>query len=1204
MTHHYKLKRSSLWAGVLGVMVLLFSGFTVTQTVQAQEAKTIWTIDAPNSNWFGTGNNVRGMTYNPATGHLIVGSRDGGLKPVIVDAATGDSVGMLSTKSVNFFENFESISASGDSLAGWEFTNAQTWLLGGYGHNSDKYAGWSESNSSAHSIRSPKITNPGVLSYYVAAYNDVSNTKVVVEVSEDGTTWTALDTLASKGAGGDFGVSFINKSITINKTGDYYIRWSTLDHVSGGFYLDDIEVYTPISGGIFPFNQFRATADGQIFTSNLVLDGKNVKIYRWADEVADPELVFSGNMTNGVRFGDSFGAFGEDDEVYLTLSGNNPGIIATFLWDGEALTAIDELEVSKNVGRGGFSTNSWGTIVLASGTFATPRFFNFEDGEEYDSLVINGVDAADLQSVMYADFVDSRVGELVITGPAFTNGKFYLAIEGEDEYELISEIGPLGNNTNGNNTGATIFDEEGKRLFLMDSNNQIHALDISEFFPNPADDIETLWTVDAPESNWFGVANNVRSMTYNPLTDHVIVASRDGGLKAVILDAATGDSVGMLSTTGISGGIFPMNQFRATADGQLFTANLVLDGKNVKVYRWADESSEPELVFTGDMTNGVRFGDALGAFGSGSDVTLLLSGSNSGVIAKLVWDGESMTLSDEFIVSKNVGRGGYSTWFDDEELEGEIAVLAAGTNASPRLLGLTSGTEGDSLIINGVETADFQSVMYIDAIDADEAFYIITGPAFTNGKFYLAELSDYSEAGYEFDLVKEIGPLGNNSNGNNTGATIVDKRGKRLFLMDTNNQIHALDIRSLFPDADEDGVYWSVDAPFSNWFGTANNVRGMTYNPVTDHVIVASRDGGLKPVILDAFYGDSVGILSTTGISGGTFPMNQVRATADGQIFTANLVLDGKNVKIYRWADESTEPEVVFTGDMTNGVRFGDALGAFGTGDNVTLLLSGSNSGVIAKFLWDGETLTKDDEWAVTQNVGRGGFSYTVTTENQVMAAGTNAAPRFLDLDDGTEGDPLVIDGVEDKDLASVMFIDFATSGGETYVVAGPAFTNGMFYVAKSSGNGFSLVSEIEPLGVNSNGNNTGAVIIDKIGKRLFLMDTNNKIVSMEFDFDGMATSIDENTPELASEYRLEQNYPNPFNPTTTIRFNLQSRTDVTLKVYNMLGQEVATLINRQSMSQGSHLVNFDATGLSSGVYLYRLVAGDFVSQKMMTLIK
>jgi len=425
-----------------------------------------------------------------------------------------------------------------------------------------------------------------------------------------------------------------------------------------------------------------------------------------------------------------------------------------------------------------------------------------------------------------------------------------------------------------------------------------------------------------------------------------------------------------------------------------------------------------------------------------------------------------------------------------------------------------------------------------------------------------------------------------------------------LFLMDTNNQIHALDIRSLFPDADEDGVYWSVDAPFSNWFGTANNVRGMTYNPVTDHVIVASRDGGLKPVILDAFYGDSVGILSTTGISGGTFPMNQVRATADGQIFTANLVLDGKNVKIYRWADESAEPEVVFTGDMTNGVRFGDALGAFGTGDNVTLLLSGSNSGVVAKFLWDGETLTKDDEWAVTQNVGRGGFSYTVTAENQVMAAGTNAAPRFLDLDDGTEGDPLVIDGVEDKDLASVMFIDFATSGSETYVVAGPAFTNGKFYVAKSSGSGFSLAEEIEPLGINSNGNNTGAVIIDKIGKRLFLMDTNNKIVSMEFDFDGMATSIDENTPELASEYRLEQNYPNPFNPTTTIRFNLQSRTDVTLKIYNMLGQEVATLINRQSMSQGAHLVNFDATGLSSGVYLYRLVAGDFVSQKMMTLIK
>lgn len=78
---------------------------------------------------------------------------------------------------------------------------------------------------------------------------------------------------------------------------------------------------------------------------------------------------------------------------------------------------------------------------------------------------------------------------------------------------------------------------------------------------------------------------------------------------------------------------------------------------------------------------------------------------------------------------------------------------------------------------------------------------------------------------------------------------------------------------------------------------------------------------------------------------------------------------------------------------------------------------------------------------------------------------------------------------------------------------------------------------------------------------------------------------------EIPDNFVMSQNYPNPFNPTTTIEFSLPEDAIVTLKVYNMLGQEVATLINREELSYGPEYVSFDASSLSSGVYIYRLTA-------------
>jgi Secretion system C-terminal sorting domain len=85
--------------------------------------------------------------------------------------------------------------------------------------------------------------------------------------------------------------------------------------------------------------------------------------------------------------------------------------------------------------------------------------------------------------------------------------------------------------------------------------------------------------------------------------------------------------------------------------------------------------------------------------------------------------------------------------------------------------------------------------------------------------------------------------------------------------------------------------------------------------------------------------------------------------------------------------------------------------------------------------------------------------------------------------------------------------------------------------------------------------------------------------------------------------FSVKQNFPNPFNPTTTINYQIPATAHVSLKVYDMLGREVATLVNEQ-MSAGNYQATFNGSNLSSGVYLYQLRSGSFVETKKLVLLK
>ena len=120
---------------------------------------------------------------------------------------------------------------------------------------------------------------------------------------------------------------------------------------------------------------------------------------------------------------------------------------------------------------------------------------------------------------------------------------------------------------------------------------------------------------------------------------------------------------------------------------------------------------------------------------------------------------------------------------------------------------------------------------------------------------------------------------------------------------------------------------------------------------------------------------------------------------------------------------------------------------------------------------------------------------------------------------------------------------------------------------------------------------------------RLKQIDLDGTVTVFEPRMVDVTTTEAGNAPGVPTVSALHQNFPNPFNPSATIRFDLPHASNVSLKVYDLLGQEALTLVDEERPA-GVYEVSFNAENLSSGMYVYRLRAGDYVSTRRMLVLK
>jgi hypothetical protein len=180
------------------------------------------------------------------------------------------------------------------------------------------------------------------------------------------------------------------------------------------------------------------------------------------------------------------------------------------------------------------------------------------------------------------------------------------------------------------------------------------------------------------------------------------------------------------------------------------------------------------------------------------------------------------------------------------------------------------------------------------------------------------------------------------------------------------------------------------------------------------------------------------------------------------------------------------------------------------------------------------------------------------------------------------------------------------SADGNTAIVGGRLdnFSAGATWVfTRSSGVWSQQGGKLVGTGAVGSAYQGNSVALSADGNTAIVGGNGDNFVGAAWVFTRSGTPVREEAANVPSQFALEQNYPNPFNPSTKIQFSIVNRQLTIVKVYDVLGREVATLVN-EVKEPGTYTVEFDASSLASGVYFYRLQAGTYVETRKLLLLR
>ena len=381
---------------------------------------------------------------------------------------------------------------------------------------------------------------------------------------------------------------------------------------------------------------------------------------------------------------------------------------------------------------------------------------------------------------------------------------------------------------------------------------------------------------------------------------------------------------------------------------------------------------------------------------------------------------------------------------------------------------------------------------------------------------------------------------------------------------------------NLFAGTNGDGVFVSTNHGTS-WSVTTN--PGFTNNVVNALAVSGANlfAGGPGGVSLSTNNGASWNAVDSGLTTYSTdFFGNPVITTSIAYSFgiSGNNIFAGTNGNVFLSTDNGTTWNI-------------DTAGMGGPGNVTAFAFAGANLLAAAE---NGMYLSTNNgtSWSPV-NLGSGAAYETLVQPYAVVASGNDlfaGGSWGIDLstDNGSSWNPV------DSGLAYGPNISAVAISG-TDILAGDQYGQGV-YLSDNNGATWSTV--------NSGFSTNPAIYALTISGSNVVAGTANGVWTVPLS---QVAAVSKNKSALPEAFSLSQNYPNPFNPTTVISYQVPVSGQVTLKVYDMLGREIATLVNNKE-SAGSYSVKFDGSRLASGVYFYRLQAGSFSQTKKLLLMK